>query len=209
MRDLVVFCADVGSVKSGNFGRARTEPDPPSVIEYDSSSPADLASAVAHELLSDRPVALGFECPLFVPVPDLDSALGAAREGEGNRAWSAGAGTGALATGLVQAAWVLRAVRVRCPNSDLHLTWSDLCASEQGLLIWEAFISAGAKGSTHVDDATIAVEAFSAALPDPSTASAIKADRPLSLAGTVGLWSGWLDEPMAVHQAPLVIRAAR
>jgi hypothetical protein len=207
MRDLVVFCADVGSVRSGNFGWARSERDAPSVADYDSSSPADLAKATVHELLSGRPVALGFECPLFVPVPDLDSALGAARKGEGNRAWSAGAGVGALATGLVQAAWVLRAIRARCPESDLHLTWADLCASGQGLLIWEAFVSAGAKGMTHVDDATTAVAAFSAALPDPTTASAITADRPLSLAGTVGLWSGWLDEPIALHQVPLVIRA--
>ena len=150
---------------------------------------------------------LGFECPVFVPVPDLHSALGAARNGEGNRAWSAGAGAGALATGVVQAAWVLRAIRVRCPKTDLHLSWSDLCASEEGLLMWEAFVSAGAKGVTHVDDATIAVAAFSAALPDPTSASAITADRPLSLAGAVGLWSGWLDEPITLHQVPLVIRA--
>lgn len=207
MRDLAVFCADVGSVKSGNFGWARTETGSPSVAEYDSSSPRDLADAVAQELLSGRPVALGFECPLFVPVPVVDAALGAARNGEGNRAWSAGAGAGVLATGLVQVAWVLRAIRAHCPEDALHLAWADFCASGQGLLVWEAFVSASAKGTTHVDDATIAVAAFSAALPDPTIASAITAEGPLSLAGAVGLWSGWLNDAIALHQVPLVIRA--
>jgi hypothetical protein len=110
MRNLVVFCADVGSVRSGNFGWARTEAGAPSLTEYDSSSPAELAGAVADELLSGYPVALGFDCPLFVPVPDLDSAWALpATEKEiahGRRVVE----PGALATGLVQAAWVLRAI---------------------------------------------------------------------------------------------------
>jgi hypothetical protein len=76
-----------------------------------------------------------------------------------------------------------------------------------GLLLWEAFVSAGAKGATHVDDAAIAVAAFVKALPDPRTASHITAERPLSLAGGVALWSGWRTEPSVLHELPLVIRA--
>jgi len=207
MRDLVVFCADVGSVKAGNFGWARTEPQAASAADHDSSSPRDLANAVAEELGDGRPVALGFECPLFVPVPTADIALGAGRSGEGNRAWSAGAGTGALATGLVQAAWVLAAVRARCPEEQLHLEWPPFVAGRRGLLVWEAFVSADSKGRSHVDDARMAVAAFSHALPDPTVASTITAERPLSLAGAVGLWSGWLHDPDALHRTPLVIRA--
>jgi hypothetical protein len=207
MEGLVVFCADVGSVKAGNFGWARTEPEADSVVEYDGSRPEHLADAVVQELHAGRPVALGFECPLFVPVPAAATGLGAARIGEGNRAWSAGAGTGALATGLVQAAWVLAAIRTQCPDEVLHLQWPAFAASSRGLLLWEAFVSATAKGKTHVDDATIAVAAFSNVLPDPASASTISAERPLSLAGAVALWSGWLHDPLALHQSPLVIRA--
>jgi len=69
MRDLVIFCADVGSVKSGNFGWARSEAKDASVADNDASRPADLAEAVVRELRAGCPVALGFECPLFVPVP--------------------------------------------------------------------------------------------------------------------------------------------
>ena len=47
------------------------------MIEHDSSKPADLAGAVVSELNAGRPVALGFECPLFVPVPTAEMKLGA------------------------------------------------------------------------------------------------------------------------------------
>ena len=135
------------------------------------------------------------------------AALGAGRAGEGNRPWSAGAGTGALATGLVQAAWVLAAIRTRCPHEALLLECPAFAEQSRGLLLWEAFVSATAKGKTHVEDATIAVEAFSNVLPHPGAASTISAERPLSLAGAVALWSGWLHDPRALHQSPLVIRA--
>lgn len=206
MHGLVVFCADVGSVRAGNFGWARTEPRD-AVAEYDSSSPVHLVAAVVDELQAGRPVALGFECPLFVPVPASAAALGAGRGGEGNRPWSAGAGVGALATGLVQAAWVLAAIRTRCPDDVLHLEWPAFAAASRGLLLWEAFVSTTAKGKTHVDDAAIAVAAFSGLLPDPVAGSPITAERPLSLAGAVALWSGWLQDPQVLHQSPLVIRA--
>ncbi len=187
-------------------GRARRFPGA-WVQDRDSSSPAHLAEAVVAELHLGRPVALGFECPLFIPVPESADMLGAARAGEGNRAWSAGAGTGALATGLVQAAWVLAAIRHRCTDAALHLEWEPFVRANSGLLIWEAFVSATAKGPSHVDDATIAVEAFVRALPDPSTVSTITAERPLSLAGAAAMWSGWLDHSCALHTQPLVIRA--
>lgn len=207
MRDLVVFCADVGSVRSGHFGWARSYSSQAPVVEHDSSSPADLADAVVAELIAGRPVALGFECPLFVPVPAAVMKLGAGRGGEGNRAWSAGAGTGALATGLVQAAWVLAAIRSHPVDLPLHVDWAGFAAEKRGLLLWEAFVSASAKGASHVDDATLAVAAFKRALPDPRVASTITAERSLSLAGAIALWSGWLEAPAALHQVPLVIRA--
>jgi hypothetical protein len=206
MDDLVVFCADVGSVRSGRFGWACGSPPVDAAAEVNHSNPAHLADAVADQLRLGRPVALGFECPLFVPVPEAAEMLGAARSGEGNRAWSAGAGTGALATGLVQAAWTLAAVRRRWPQTVLRLEWEPFAHARTGLLIWEAFVTAAAKGSSHMDDARIAVEAFGRALPHP--VSAVTADRPLSLAGAAAMWSGWLDDPRALRAPTLVIRAS-
>lgn len=63
---LLVACADVGSVARGNFGWA----------DCDGSSetrPSELAEKVSAALSDKRPVALGFECPLFVPLPGAES----------------------------------------------------------------------------------------------------------------------------------------
>ena len=207
MDDLVVFCADVGSVKSGNFGWARTKVLSGVPVEHDHSNPRDLAGAVATELGNGHPVALGFECPLFVPVPDSPLELGSARQGEGSRAWSAGAGTGALATGLVQTAWVLDAVRALAPVCNLFFEWEHFAKSGCGLFVWEAFVTSQAKGATHFDDAAIAVAAFTKTVRNPPVASAVTAARPLSLIGAAALWCGWLNDRSALHSAPIVIRA--
>ena len=145
--------------------------------------------------------------PSLVPVPSEEIALGRARAGEGNRAWSAGAGTGALATGLVQAAWVVREIRRRNPDEALWIDWGDFAAVGRGLLVWEAFVTSAAKGVSHVDDAAIAVEAFTSALPDPGSTSTVTAERPLSLIGVAALCSGWSTDCALLHVAPLVVRA--
>ena len=78
-----------------------------------------LAWYAAIDLAARRPVALDFECPLYVPVPANPADLGKARKNEGNRSWSAGAGSGAMATGLVEAAWVLRKLRAEALEHEL------------------------------------------------------------------------------------------
>jgi hypothetical protein len=83
-------------------------------------NPQALAEAVVDRLRLGTLVALTVESPLSVPVPFDWHDLGRARTGEGRRPWSAGAGTGALATGLVQAAWICRHICIngRCtPNA--------------------------------------------------------------------------------------------
>src|SRR4051794_11293405 len=97
MERLAVYCADVGSIKQGNFGSVR-EGVPAGEIERHRGGTeiVELVDALAQDLDAGVPVALGFECPLFVPVSEDPFRLGAARAGEGTRPWSAGAGTGAL-----------------------------------------------------------------------------------------------------------------
>jgi hypothetical protein len=202
-----VFCADVGSVKSGNFGWARSAFHDATTQQHDTSRPSHLAVAVARELEQGNPVALGFECPLFVPVPDDEMALGRARVGEGNRSWSAGAGTGAMATGLVQCAWVLRTLRASRPTERLFLDWRDFLIARRGLFLWEAFVSAASKGKTHVDDAAVAVTAFENSLPDPASHSTVTAENALSLVGAAALWSEWESDAAIVGASSVVIRA--
>ena len=108
---LLILGVDVGSVRrKGGFSWSSADA---SVRGED--DPSALGDVVVTALDSGHRVALAFEYPLSVPVPDPSEGawkdLGRARAGEGNRSWSAGAGTGALATGLVQLAWVLGYVR--------------------------------------------------------------------------------------------------
>src|SRR6266540_1033323 len=71
----VVYCADIGSVPNGRFGWARSEPDETTIERHRGGTEIiDLADGVGEDLAAGQPVALGFECPLFVPVPRASSA---------------------------------------------------------------------------------------------------------------------------------------
>jgi alkylated DNA nucleotide flippase Atl1 len=207
----VIYAADIGSVTAGNFGWARLDADRDSDrIEHDGGTDiAELVEAIAHDLNDRRRgVALGFECPLFVPVPVDALRLGKARPGERDRPWSGGPGTGALATGLVQTAWVLSEIRQRCPTAFAYLGWDEFAAAGVGLFVWEAFVTGEAKAATHADDALVAATTFRDALPAPVAANAVTAERPLSLLSAAMLWSGWTSDLEALHTPCLVIKAS-
>jgi alkylated DNA nucleotide flippase Atl1 len=207
----VIYAADIGSIKSGNFGWARldSEQGTTRAQQRTGSEIDELVDAVEHDLnVGARGVALGFECPLFVPVPRDPVRLGAARPGEGNRPWSGGPGTAALATGLVQAAWILRALRDRCPKVAVYLDWNDFTTTGRGLFLWEAFVTGQGSATTHVDDALIAAKTFRAALPNPPAANAVGAEEPLSLIGSALLQTGWSTDRALLHKPCLVIKAS-
>lgn len=208
MKDLVVYVADIGSVQAGNFGWARLTPAPVGGVGF-GTEPADLAARVAADLAHELPVALGFECPLWLDVREDPAALTKARSGEGNRPWSAGAGAGALATGLVQTAWVLRRIREQAADVVPYIEWDPFVAAGRGLFMWEALVTKGAKAGTHSGDARVAAEAFAAALPNPVHANAVVAtSTPLSMLGAAMLWSGLATDVKLLNRACLVIRAS-
>jgi alkylated DNA nucleotide flippase Atl1 len=205
----VIYAVDIGSIASGNFGWARIEPEHGSahVERNDGTEIAELVDAVALDLdVELRGVALGFECPLFVPVPADPLLLGRARVGEGNRPFSGGPGTAALVTGLVQTAWILRSLHERCPGAAAFLDWDEFARAGSGLYLWEAFVTGDAKAATHVDDALIAATTFRDALPNPSDVNAVEAPSPMSLIGTALLWSGCSQDPTLLHSPCLVIK---
>lgn len=204
----VIYAADIGSVAHGRFGWARVDSarNDVDVERGGSAEIAALVDAVADDLGAGRPVALGFECPLFVPVPGQSVELGKSRPGEGSHAFSAAAGAGALVTGLVEAAWVLRELRKHCRAAIAFLDWTDFVGAGGGLFLWEAFVSGSGKGISHVDDARLAAAAFRAALPNPLGARAVDAPSPLSLIGAVLLWSGWSQDLNVLRQPCLVIK---
>jgi len=135
----VIYCADIGSVPKRRFGWARAEIDRTGIEQhYNGPEIVELVDHLTTDLTVGRPIALGFECPAFVLVPTNPQRLGQARTGEGNRSWSAGAGAGAMATGVVEIAWILRELRQRCPNATAHQDWHRFAAAGTGLFVWEA-----------------------------------------------------------------------
>ena len=202
MQLLEIFCADIGSEAKGRFGWAKSTDD-----AFEGTSLQALADEVAAALVNGSPVALGFECPLFVPISPEPARLTSARIGEGSRPWCAGAGAGALATGLTQVVWVLRAIRSQLEASvPATLSWTRF-KREGGLFLWEAFVSAEAKANGHAADALVAVQSFETALPDPTTSNAIQAREVHSLIGAAMLRTGWASDLALLAQPCLVIRA--
>lgn len=201
IEEILIVCADVGSVPACNFGFYASN-------ECSGRKPSELAELIAGELSKDRRVALGFECPLFAPIPDNEQHLGKARVGEGNRPWSAGAGSGSMATGLVQTAWILDQIRVRLGKKrcSAYLEWNDFEKADRGLLLWEAFVTGQAKGSDHIDDAKRGVEAFKSKLPRPSSDVYVDGGA-ISIAGTALIWAGWLLGKEALRQQCIAIKA--
>lgn len=137
---------DIGSVRRrGGFAWCSADQ-----MVSGSDDPSLLAQAMAEALLSGRSVALAVEAPMAVPIPSEGHGswvdLGRARTGEGNRAWSAGAGAGSLATALPQLTWVLRRVRqlLRSPVSTTTQVHRYLDGAA-ALLIAEAFVSGDGK----------------------------------------------------------------
>lgn len=209
---LAVYCADIGSVRGGKFGWAVSRPDGHATVTPGVNDKIDtLASAVVSDLRNGIKVALGFECPLFVPVPNNSMDLGRARGGEGSRPWSAGAGTGALTTGLVQMAWLLRELRRAIPDLTAFVDWDHFSQANQGLFLWEAFVSGKAKAITdanpHCADAMVAVARFNALLPDPRSGDTVTADQPLSLVAAAVTWSCLSSDQPALAARCLVVKA--
>ena len=208
MDGLCVFCADIGSVKAGNFGWAASNVNGQPLES--GSDIRDFAQRLVTHLDSGRPAAVGFECPLFVPLREDPRRLTEARTGDGSRAWSAGAGTGALATGLVEVCWILNEVRRGLTREvRSHLDWNSF-VSEGGLFLWEAFVSGGAKPrgeeNPHAADAMVAVDAFIGALPDPTSMNAIQETDVISLVGMSMLRTGWTHDVRSLEAPCLVIK---
>ena len=209
MQDLAVYCADIGSVKRGRFGWSRIRHGGDQGSQQ-SSSIQDLVQAVTSDLIARHPTALGFECPLFVPIPSDPQKLTSARSGEGNRPWSAGAGSAALATGLTEVVWILKEIREWVPTTaGAFLDWKQFSEAGEGLFLWEAFVSGEAKaqgGQLHSEDAEIAVRSFLAALPNPTRANAIHEADVHSLIGAALLRTGWTTATELLATPCLVIK---
>lgn len=204
---IVVFAVDVGSVKKGNFGWCRAYIDFENNSLYSSSSIEELIACISDDMNSGMKVALGFECPLTLNLPEMPDNLTSARRGEGDRAWCASAGCGALAVGLVESAWILKGISEKNTRRIIPtLNWENFISSDVNLFLWEAFVTSKAKGKSHEEDAIISVKTFLDAYPNIGQASAIRNENPYSLIGASVLRAGLSSDAYLLRQDCIVIK---
>ena len=205
---MLIAAADVGSVSNRKFawfaadggGKRRSG-------ELNHEDPAGLAECVRTALRAGEAVALGFECPLALPVHDNAQLLGGQRPGEGRHTWSSFAGPMALASGIVQLSWVLHELP-RTVTTVRPSRWPNAAQ----LLLWEAFVAGRFKpvpqsGQTaHLADAAAAVRGFRQ-LPRPTPEEGrvkVGTTKVVNLAATAALTSG-LDIAVDELRASILI----
>lgn len=207
--EIVVWAADIGSIGRNRFGWCRADQNhQTSVITGENRDVYAFVSGIAADISAGYSVALGFECPLFVPVASEPNQLNNGRKGEGNRPWSAGGGSGALATGLPICVWVFEQIQ-KSVSTAIKPTfdWDELLAGRANLFIWEAFVTATAKTPTHHGDAEAATRSFWRAYPLISQANSVVADNPYSLVGAALLRAGLTTDLSFLSQPCVVIRS--
>jgi len=208
----IVWAVDIGSIKRQNFAWCRISQKEKADLDIkDGDDISDLTQGLADDLSSGRCVALGFECPLFIPVPQNPLLLTDARAGEAAHPWSAGAGCAALATGLSECAWIFDKlhdlVRVDVRAS---VCWEDFFAGEANLFVWEAFVTGLAKGLSDSEDARTAATSFIKNYPKIVEADTVEKDNDkpyYSLVGAALLRSDLTRDMSILHQKCIVIKS--
>ncbi|WP_040783664.1 hypothetical protein [Nocardia pneumoniae] len=174
----------------------------------------DLVTSLAADLDGRRPVALGFEAPLFIPNPSATGGLGRQRVGEAGRPWCAGAGTIALAFGVQQASYVMHRLA-----ETLHrpiragVDAASLLSGSLDLLVWEAFVSAGSKDRTavdpHISDARAAAEEFQRRATTGRIRSDVADTQVLNLVAAALLASGLAADTSLLTSPCVVVKSPR
>jgi hypothetical protein len=158
-----VLCIDVGGPE--NIGWANSDGD-----DGTGANLGEALDRLSEYLRDGGGVALGFEAPIWTPTRMEFARITARRGGVEttyNRAWSAGAGTGALGAALALMPWCLaritKAVGPVAATVDIQRF-----RENGGLFVWEAFVSGtmGIVGANHQDDARLACQAFVTRWPD-------------------------------------------
>lgn len=205
--DLTIYVADAGSVSKGNFHWV-TSTD----LSVSSTDPLALAKAVATGIANNEIVALGYESPLFVPLPGESDQLGKARDGEvekaiGSKPFNAGAGASVFATGIQSLAWVLKEVKKLSPCAVGSTRWKDFQNKKCSLFLWEAFVTGSEKAypPSHAGDAALAIKGFrkSLHLPNPTR---IRCERAFSLGAAALIQAGLTDDLNLLNEPCVVVR---
>jgi hypothetical protein len=214
-----VVAVDIGSVRPpSKFAWAAFDAPGRDAVD-EGTHPQSAVSALVPGLLTGAQAALVLEAPMSVPVPggrqDAWHELGKARRGERDRPWSAGAGAGALATGLAQGGWMLRQLAITVPGLATTTQPGTWRRGHAQLLLAEAFITASGKpeplpAGQHAADAVAAglalVEILDSSAPITSPVCCSPQD-PFNLLAAMALWAGLRIDHAELHAEVLVVAA--
>tara|TARA_R110000787_G_C13426094_1_gene445258 strand:+ start:439 stop:1041 length:603 start_codon:yes stop_codon:yes gene_type:complete len=195
----MISVVDIGSPKAGKLGWAIL-PD-----EVTGNDMDELAARISKALLCGR-VALGFESPMWVPKRLDPMKITSQRIGEAGRPWSAGAGSGALATGLVVVQYLLQSIRQSSPGAVASMDYLNPPEGPNNLLLWEAFVSAADKGANHQEDAMIAARSFENSCGNLAAAQRLVPEPCLNLLGAMLLRTGWSTDSHLLASEMLVLK---
>lgn len=202
----VVYACDIGSIRAGTFAWARSIGSAPP----NASANIDmLVERLSDDAEAGMNIALGFESPLYMPVPELSKDLSRGRSGEGNRSMFAPAGAAVATLGVHEAAWILRALHSSASSLlSYTLDWQAWPARDktQTLLLWEAFVSGPAHSDTHERDAATAALSFIENEANLDAGNAVSADHPLNMVHAAAVWSGWATDIDRLKSRCLVIK---
>ncbi|GAB2752805.1 hypothetical protein GCM10027072_58000 [Streptomyces bullii] len=209
-----MVAVDVGSVRTGSFAWAAVDVPAggPGLCGY-GSDPASAVASAAEALAAGRRAVLALEAPMSVPVPQEWEQLGKGRAGEGNRAWSASAGAGALGTGLVQGAWMLSELGRAVPGLTVTTQAGRWTGGDARLLLVEAFVSGAGKPvatvlGQHAADAEAAARAVADRLGGEAGTDVVCAPhRAFNLLAAQAMWAGLEIGADELETDVLVVRA--
>ncbi len=190
----------------------------------------ELVKRLSNTLERGRKVALGFECPLFIPVREDPRKFTRKREEDEQTAWSAGPAATVLVTGMAEISWTLDNLFKQLKGNvpAVFFSFEDFLRHEApAIFFWEALVSGKGKEvetscknsnedqeKTHVQDACRGVEAFLRKLDDfkkgrktPLKAGKGKSEKCLNMLGACLLWAGYAVDRKVLGKRPVVISA--
>ena len=208
LQKVKVGVIDIGSPKKDNVGWAIVNGSDC----CDAGTCLDRCIERLAEVLRKEPLALGFEAPMFVPMRCKAMTLTEARDGDGGRPFSAGAGATTLVCATVVVPYVLRRLRKAVPSASATLNWRkwQRQEGESGqLLLFEAFVSGKAKtkDGTHEKDAEAAARALCDKLKDyRCVESMVTVGRSFNILGAMMLRTGWASSCRVLCASCLVVK---
>lgn len=211
----VTACVDIGSPKKGNVGWALLHGE----TQVTGRDLNVFIALLEPHIRSGRTIAMGFECPLYVPKRADVATMTNCRIGEEGLNWCGGPGASVLATGLAQTNWVLTRMAELAANATGTTRWHELQEGYCQFFFWEAFITSRAgvvvpidfvEGvSPHERDALVGALAFrQVVVPGKEFPSDLQDEEALSLIGMHLLETG-LSQDMSLMSERCVVLKVR